>query len=256
MMRALLLAVATLVAGIVGAELPDIQTIKQEADRAWHADVRLWADYAFKREVTRQSFDADGNTKSRQDMRFRVTPSGEGFDEVLIEIDGREPTSGEVAEQRRKAIFTKHYRQAEKLNLENPLGEDLALLPIIQAQEHRLVGEDAVNGVACYRTKFDAGREPPKGASVLEKLKYAIKGSACFSTEGYHLVEFEMETVRSLKKGAITMNYLHMTIEARPVDDGWFPKTVELRSDVVVLGKKLRKSNTWQYTDFRLKSNN
>jgi hypothetical protein len=108
MVRALLPAVATLVAGIVGAELPDIQTIKQEADRAWHADVRLWADYAFKREVTRQSFDADGNTKSRQDMRFRVTPSGEGFDEVLIEIDGREPTSGEVAEQRRKAIFTKH----------------------------------------------------------------------------------------------------------------------------------------------------
>lgn len=235
--------------GTVGAEMPTLQTITKEADRAWHTNVARWADHSFERHVTRLTFDKNGETTFRQEKRFRVRPDGDGFDEELLEIDGREPTEKEVKKNRRDSVFSKHYRQAGDLNLKNPLGEDLALLPIIQDQDHHLVGEEEVDGIPCYRTTFDA-RDEPDGVPIRERLKYSIKGSACFSKDGYHLVQFEMETVRALKKSGVAMNYLHMTIQGHPVGDAWLPKTVELRSDVFVLGKRLRKANLWAYSDF------
>lgn len=113
-----------------------------------------------------------------------------------------------------------------------------------------MVGEDDVNGVPCYRTKFDA-RPEPSGISAREKLKYAIKGSACFSQDGFHLVEFEMETVRGISKGGVALNFLQMVIEGQAVGDFWLPKLVQLRADSVVLGKTMRKANVWRYDEFR-----
>jgi len=246
-----MLVAVMLVPGVNRAESPDMQMLKVGVDRAWIADIASWSEYAFDRSLTRQSYDADGGTKSRQDLRFRVTPNGEGgFDELLLEIDGRKPTSGEIKEHRKKGVFTKHFRQADELNLENPLGEDLALLPIIQAQDHEYFGEDEVDGIACHRTTFEA-RPAPEKASIREMLKYAIKGSACFSIDGSHLVEFEMETVRALNKGVLGMNSLRMVLRGQPVGDAWLPREVRLRSDVVLLGKRIRRSNAWYYSNFQ-----
>jgi hypothetical protein len=106
-----------------------------------------------------------------------------------------------------------------------------------------------VDGVPCYRTQFDAREEPP-GLTTREKLKYAIKGTAWLSKQGFHLVVFEMETVRPVKKAAIGFNSLQMTIRGHAVGDAWLPKLVALRSDVVLLGDWMRKGNTYRYTDF------
>ena len=232
------------------AETPDSETLKAETDRAWKADVEAWADFAFRRHVTRQTFDKDGNETFHLELLFENTPTAEGWDELLIEVDGALPEKSEVKDHRNAARFTKHYAQAAELELDNPVGEDLALLPMIQDQEHRFIGEEVVDGIPCYRTEFDS-RPEPDGLSPRERLKYAIEGTACFSKDGYHLVVFEMETVRPVKKSPISMNFLRMTIKGHAVGDAWLPKLVELRSDVALLGKPMRKGNIYRYSDFR-----
>jgi predicted component of type VI protein secretion system len=239
-----------LAAGLSLAGTPDNAIIKSAAERAWQADVAAWADYAFRRHVTRQTFDEEDNETFRLELLFELTPQSEGWDELLLEIDGAEPKKGEVKDHHKAARFTKHYAQAAELKLDNPIGEDLALLPVIQDQEHRFIGEDLVDGIPCYRTQFDS-RPEPDGLSPRERLKYAIEGTACFSKDGYHLVVFEMETVRPVKQGGIGMTFLRMTLKGQAVGDAWLLKLVELRSDVVLLGKHMRKGNIYRYTDFR-----
>jgi hypothetical protein len=254
---ALALAVVTLpVAGVSSAEAPDLKTLIECTDRAWSEDIAGWASYAFDRHVTRRSLDKEGEVSSVIEMRFRVTPQSEGFDEVLVQIDGRQPTPKEVQQHREKARFTNHYNQAEALELDNPLGENLALLPILREQDYRMVGEDEINGFRCYRVAYDA-RPAPQGASVREQLKYGVKGSACFSVQGCHLVDFEMETVRALKEGPFKMNHLRLSFEGQPVEnDGWLLAKIELHSDVGVVVKKLHKYNTYRYTDFSYRPEN
>ena len=88
-MRALVLIAAVTAAGLTLAEPPDLKTLTECSDRAWEQDIGSWANYAFDRQVTRRSLDKNDKVTSTQKMRFRVTPSAEGFDEVLVEIDGR-----------------------------------------------------------------------------------------------------------------------------------------------------------------------
>ena len=249
-MRKSLVPVAVLFALPAFADLPSFSSLRSGTRAAWNADVAAWSDYAFKRRVTRMSYDENGNVTLRREMLFQVTPSEHSFDELLLEIDGRQATPHEVEDHREKHRFSRHYMQAGELELDNPMGEDLALRPIIQEQKHVLVGEEEVSGVPCYRTKFEAAHKQPKRASPREQLRYAIQGSACIAKDGFHLVEFDMETVRQVKKMGIGMKHIEMHIEGHRVGDAWLPKRVVLESDVVVFGKHMRKSNTYEYSDF------
>ena len=228
----------------------DTETILEESGRAQAADHASWAAFAFHRHVTRQSLDSEGAVKSRQELHFQVTPAEDGFDELLVEIDGRAPTTKEVKEHRKKRRFTNHYTQSATLELENPLGEAWALMPLIYDQEHRLVGEEEIDGIPCHRVEFDAHPET-KGASADERMRSAMKGSACIAVDGYHLVEAQLETVRPVKKGPASLHYLRLHFENRPVGDAWLPTLIEMRSDVKIPGMKFSKSNKYQYTEYR-----
>jgi hypothetical protein len=244
------MAASMLFAGAGFAAPPDLQTLTECSDRAWEADIGGWANYAFDRHVTRRSLDKSGEESFHQELHFRVTPADQGFDEKLVEVDGRQPTPKEAREHREKARFTKHYAQAENLELDNPIGENLALVPIIQNQDYRLVGEERVNGIPCHRVVFDAATEPGRGG-VREQLLHAVKGSACFSVEGCHLVTFEMETVRTLKEGPIKLEFLKLSFKGQAVEHGWILESIELQSDLALFGKRIRKYNSYRYSDFR-----
>ena len=128
-------------------------------------------------------------------------------------------------------------------------------MPILQDQEYRIVGEETVNGIPCIRAVFDAKPETG-GKGVREQLASAIEGSACFSVDGCHLVVYEMETVRNLKEFPITVKRLRLSFEGQPVEhDGWLLEKVELQSEISVVGKDLRKSNSYSYSDFRYRPN-
>ena len=231
------------------ADLPERTALRQGLRASWDTDVRSWGEYAFRRHVLRRSFDASGNVTFERQMLFQVTPEGDRFDELLLQIDGREPTPKEVAYHRRKQRFTNHYSQAEDLALDNPLGEDLLLLPLIESQEHELIGEEVVDGTPCYRTRFDA-RPEPKGGSLNERISTALEGTACFSIDGIHLVVFEMRTVRTIKAKGVRLRRLEMRIAGHAVGEAWLPRSLELRSDVNAWGKKLRKLNRYDYSSF------
>ena len=247
---ALALAVTMSVTGAGVAEPPDLETLSECSDRAWAEGIAAWADYAFDRHVTRRSLDIKGKETFRQEMRFRLTPKGGAFDERLVEIDGRQPTAKEVAEHRDKARFSKHYQQAEELELDNPLGENLALLPLLREQDYRITGEGEVDGVPCTRVEFDARSETGRG-SVREQMLRAVKGSGCFSADGCHLLVFDMETVRPLKESPLKLERLHLSFAGQPVEHGWLLKAVEVESDFSVWGKKFRKLNFYGYSNFR-----
>ena len=243
---ALALALAT---PFSAAETPHQDELRRRLREAWSADVEAWGDYAFRRHVLRQSYDSKGEVTFRRELVFQVTPGADRFDEELIEIDGRAPSAKEVSYHRGKQRFTNHYEQAAELELDNPMGEDLALLPLIREQEHQLVGQEVVDGIPCYRTRFEAGEEVKRG-SLNERLKHAIQGTACFDVKGFHVVSFEMETVRPVKNTGVKLSRLEMKIRGHAVGGAWLPASVEMVSHVSLFGKKLRKSNDYRYGDF------
>jgi hypothetical protein len=238
-----------IVTGVRSAE-PDVETLLSEAQRVQEADHQAWHDYSFRRHVIRQDVDREGTPKLLQEMHFLVMPKGDGFDEALLEIDGRQPTDKEIEKHRKAGRFENHWRESATLELDNPVGEDLALGEMLREQDHRIVGEEEIDGIRCHRTEFSPRPEPEK-ATTNERLSHAMKGTACFSVDGLHLVEAEMVTTRPVKKGPAALNKLRIKMEQRPVGDVWLPTLVEMESDVKLPGKKLRKWNKYLYTKYR-----
>ena len=246
----LALALACAIVTSLNSAGPDIETLLREVQRVQEADHQAWHGYSFRRHVIRQDVDREGTPQLLQEMHFLVIPKDDGFDETLLEIDGREPTDKEVKQHREAGRFEKHWRKSATLELDNPVGEDLALGEMIREQDHRIVGEEEIDGIRCHRVEFSPRPEPEK-ATTSERLSHAIKGSACFSVDGLHLVEAEMESTRPVKKGPAALNQLRIRMEQRPVGDVWLATLVEMQSDVKIPGKKLRKWNKYRYTEYR-----
>jgi hypothetical protein len=235
------------------AQAPDIQAMLDTSlEMALGVDRDRWARHAFKRQVTRQQVDEDGEVEWRQVMLFQVTPTTGGFDEELLEIDGRPPKAKEVAKHRKSGRFAKHYEKTQEVQLENPFGADLPLLPLLYEQQHRYVGEEEVRGIPCHRLRFEARPEPADG-SVNEKLRHAMEGTLCLSKEGSRMFHAELGTVRTVTSSGVRINSMRLHFEARKFGDAWLPTLFELHSDVKLpLGVKMRKHNIYRYSDYRL----
>lgn len=240
------------VAGPAAAEAPDLKAMLEQSEQVQKADEAAWLGFAFRRHVTRQGLNDEGEVESRQEMLFQVTPTAAGIDEELMEIDGRPPTAKEVKEHRKAGRHVKHYEKITSGEISNPFGKDLATRPLIYDQEHRYVGEEEVDGIRCHRVAFDA-RPDSKDLPAAQQLIRAIKGSACFSLEGLHLVEGELETVRGVKKGSAGLAHLRMRFEYRPFGEAWVPHLLEMRSEVKVPGRRdPRTWNFYRYSEYRL----
>ncbi len=227
----------------------DVASLLDRAESVLWRDYERWADYGFRREVQRQKFDKNGEVAWSTEYLFEVSIKASGFDEHLIEIDGRTPTATEVSEHRHAARFQKHYESAGSLN--NPFGRDIPLLPLLFDQKHEYVGRRYIRGHPCYKTQFRA-RNPPARLPARRRLPYALQGEACFSIRGDHLVVAEMESARPVSAGVVSLQYLKVRIESEPVDtDGWLPTRFEVRSDVRLGMRRLRKSNRYRYSNFQ-----
>ena len=225
--RLLVMFLLLLLAGPAGAEAPDVQKMLADSlEKGGGEDGGAWSEFAFRRRVTREKLDAEGEVNWRQEMLFQVTPTAEGLDEEILEIDGREPTPKEVAEHRKAGRFEKHYATSADVALENPFGSDLALLPLVYEQEHRYAGEEEVDGIPCHRIRW-AARPEPADQPVEERLKHAMKGSVCLATDGNHLVQAEMQTVRPVAKGPVRIESMRLRFEVRQVEDVWLPSKLQ-----------------------------
>jgi hypothetical protein len=246
-----ILALALTALSPAAAQQPDIEALLDASlDNALTTDRESWASHAFRRHVTRQRFDEDGDIEWRQEMLFQVTPNGEyTFDEELLELDGLRPAPKLVAKHRKAQRFSNHFRATEFPSLENPFGKDLELMPLIYEQEHVYVGIDEVHGVECHRLQFRS-RPEPTNAEVNDKLRYAMEGDLCISREGQRLIDATVATVREVD-AAVNIISMKMHFQARRFDGAWLPTLFELRSHVnAPLGMKFRTHNVYRYSDF------
>ena len=69
----------------------DLERLLEEGRRVQREDLLAWRKMAFRRQVTRERLDSQGNVTWTEELDFRVTPTADGFDELLTRIDGREP---------------------------------------------------------------------------------------------------------------------------------------------------------------------
>lgn len=246
----LLCALLVSTAAPAPAQQPDIKALLDASlENAKDIDRPAWGRHAFKRHVTRQRLDEEGDVEWRQTMLFQVTPTAGGLDEELLEMDSRAPTDSEKSKHRKKGMFAKHYAQTADVTLENPLGADLPLLPLIYEQEHKYVGEEEVDGIPCHRIRFDA-RPEPSGEPVEVKLRYAMQGELCISKEGKRLMHVDVGTVRPVKS-AVRIDTMRIHFEARPQGDAWLPTLFEMRSEAKAIGMKFNTHNFYRYSDFR-----
>lgn len=242
-------AVTALVATATPAQPPNTEALKRCVATAWRADVERLQEYAFERRVILRDVDKNGVVVEARERHFRLTPKESGFDELLISENGRPPTGKEIQKSRNKARFSANYEHAETLEINNPLGENLVLSPILGRQEYRILGEDEINGAPCYRAAFEAGSEPGR-ASVDEQLMQSLRGSACIAIEGCHVLLLDFETVRPIKQGLSRIESMRVTIKTQPVEGGWVLDQVRAEFDFAVARKHFRRTSTYTYSDF------
>ena len=247
----LLLMVCLTMSSAIAQESPDIEELLAAAIEAGEGEDRAaWAEHAFKRHVLRQKLDADDVVTWRQEMIFQITPTADGFDETLLEMDGRPATAAEVKEHKEAGKFQAHYEKTSELALENPFGADLALLPLLYDQEHEYVGLEKLDGTPCHRIRWQA-REESRSLPWQEKLKHAMKGTLCVAADDPDLIHADMETIRPLKKGPVKIALFRIAFEAQRVGEAWLPSRLETVSHTDIPGKKYRTHNVYRYTDYR-----
>jgi len=247
----LLLAVCLAAGLAVGETPPDLDDLLAAAVEANTLDRSAWTGYSFKRHVLRQKLDTAGEVEWRQEMLFQNTPTAGGFDEILISMDGQPPSDSDVKKHRRAGRFQERYESSTELALDNPIGPDLELLPLLLDQEHRYVGEESVDGTACHRIAFSARKSPGADAPVPERLKHAMEGSMCISSDTSRLMAAELQTARPIAVGRKKIDQMRIVFAARPVNEIYLPSRIEIVSYVAIPGKKFRSHNVYRFTDFR-----
>jgi hypothetical protein len=234
----------------VAAEDSDVRELVATGRQALADDLADWAERVFRRRVRRERLDKSGKVVWRQAYLFEVRPTGEGFDEELLEIDGQEPTSGDVEHHRRAGRFGKHYDAAVEARLRNPFGADLPLQPLLFNQEHRYAGRETVDGITCDRIVFDA-RSELEDRTVSEQLERAARGTLCLSAVGAHIVEAEVETVRPVGKAPLRLDRLTLRFQSRPVGESWLPRLFETSSEFKLMLRTRRTRNRYEYSEYR-----
>jgi hypothetical protein len=245
---AVLLAVSP--AGAQGTADPSeliLRAAEQELE-----DVGGWFDYAFLRRVVRESFDADGAVTQREVLVFRCTPQGEGFDELLIEVDGATPSEREVRKNREAARFTRHLKMALAGSSDPDSHESFtAMLGGLEQHAWRHRGLEEVEGRQCHR--YDMLPSPePKGASLEERLAAAQVGTIWLEADTLHITRAELALSREVTAyGIIRLEKLAITSVHGPVPGGgWLPREIDVVSEVKVPFKRMRKRNHYRYSEF------
>lgn len=227
---------------------PDSPEFRQSTFRALLDDTAALRRFAFQREVIRRSLRRDGSAKSVEILTSHVTPRAVGFDEHLVEIDGRRPTDGEVARHRSDAIFSKHHQQLMQGSVDFGLAVDLRLSVLLQTYDYEFAGEEEIHGVSCYRFRVQPFT-PPDGATRTERIAAASRGNFWFTQEGHHLVRMEVRLARPLRAAGVALRALDLRLDKERIDGIWLMAAAEIRSEFR-LGVVVRKHNTWRYSNF------
>ena len=248
-----LAAAVTLVAAPV---MPDVSIDATELV-SWAAeqeieDVSAWYNYRFRRHVIRETLDASGAVTGREVLIFQCTPRGGGFDEVLIARDGRKPSEREVKNHLEAARFSRHLEMALAGSADPSSDESFtALLTGLEQHEWRHHGVEEVRGRRCHRLEMLPSPDPVD-AGLGERLVAAQVGTLWIEEDTLHIVRAEIALDRAVTAyGVVRIEKLEIRSELGPVPgDGWLPQEIDMVSEVKVPLKRMRKRNSYQYSEF------
>lgn len=231
--------------------LPDPALLLERGRAILHADLSQWPRYAFRREVERRRLRPDGRVEWRTRYDFRVSPSGDGFDEQLVSIDGRAPTREEIRSHRRAARFTEHYRRFASGDDAAVGGTGLSLAYLLHLSNVRSGGRETVDGVACWRLDFEPETEPG-AATPTRKLAAATTGSLWLAAQGLHLVRAKTRLVRPVARGPVRFYTLDVAVEGSRGEPPWLPRLIVVESEYRVALGRQRVHNEYRYSELRL----
>jgi hypothetical protein len=238
-----------LLPGVSMAEEPDLAALLREAVAVHRKDLESWQSYSFRREVRRERLNKKGEVEWSLEFVLRVTPSTSGFDEELIEIEGRSPTEGEIKEHRKAARFTKQYKELLAGKVDHVLADDRITLPAIwEASDHSYGGLENIDGAPAHRIDFVP--QPEQKKPMTERLADSIEGTIWVTVDGNHLLQWQTRLVRPLSRGLVKMEQLDLRVKCKRVGDAYLAE--EAQVDVIVnLGTgDVRKRNRYRYSDF------
>ncbi len=234
------------------AQPTDIQFIVSEAQKVQKADVAAWSRYRFGRRSEREDYDDSGQVVGRDDLEFVVTPDRDGFREELVRHNGVAAMSSERDQQRRSASFNKHYRTLVA-GAEGQEESGYSLGQLLHLSSYRFMGQEALNGVDCYRLDFTPDDVQPRTGGLAAKFTKAMQGSLWITVEGFHLAAARAETVQpiSIALSLSKVYDLKVRMDAGPVGEGvWLPLRVEVNTNARILIKLILRHNLFTYSDF------
>ena len=212
-------------------------------------DLAAWREYRFLRDVERRRLGRGGEWELVERLQLRVEPRGEGFTETLLRIDGRAPTSAEVAKHRQAGRFAKHYESVIAGRAEE-IDEGYALADLLTLPSYRPSGREEVDGVRCLRFDFDPAPESPGG--LAGRVARASAGTLWLTEDG-HLVQALAHTVDTVRfaSGLVRIPHLEVRYVARQVDAGvWLPYEIALESEISIFGNGTVRRNRYRYSAF------
>ena len=251
------LAVASLGAAPSKAETPpDVGRILEKARVVQEKDLAAWSKFRFRRSVRRELLGEEREILKKERLVFVVTPSGEGFDEELVSLDGKIPSAGEIKRHRRLARFTRHYKILSTEDSSKEGGETgvrgFSLRSLLRLSSYRYGARETRNGRSCHRLDFEPDKKI-KGDGVENKLAEAVVGSLWIEADGFHVVQAEAATVKPVPFAFHLGKLIDMrlTMENAPVTPSiWLPKRIEIETKTRVFLRIARKRNFYTYSDF------
>ncbi|MGH9869569.1 MAG: hypothetical protein ACREAA_15560 [Candidatus Polarisedimenticolia bacterium] len=233
------------------ASQPDVEEMIEHARRVQEADILAWSRHRFLRRVTREKLNPSGEILGREVLEFSVTPAESGFDEILLRIDGRLPTSREVEEHRRAARFSKHYARLRAREGDQESSR-YSLAHFLRMSAYRYVGREIIEGVACHRIEFGPGTARSEDG-LTSKFARSMSGTIWLSEHGLHIVRAEARSVRRISiiwgLGRVSALEVHMNAAAVPGDD-YLPRRIVMRAGGHALGVRFIRRYTYEYSDF------
>ncbi len=227
-----------------------VEHILAKAREQQTADLEAWRLHAFDRQVVRQRLDKEGRTYWQETLRFRVSPTPEGFHEHLESIDGHAPSSRQYQSHLNAGRFAERYRELLQGNPDDTQ-DGYSLRSLLEMSAYRYEGLEEKEGQLCHRLEFEPG--PPKSGGIARRIADVSSGTLWLSEPGWHLVAAEAATSRriSLALGVARIQRLQVSYLGAPLNPRiWLPKRIEVRTDLRLLGRNIRKRNVFTYGRF------
>lgn len=248
------LAPPTLAQELTAAEIIDRAVARVEAQTKAQPELGFRA----RVESITENLNGDGEVKKTERETYQQYPLEGVLYEELVAKEG-EPLSADDArdERKRREEFVEDVRKRVEKG-EEPLPEDENRIEfndeLFERYELRLVGDDVVDGHLCWIIAISprAGDLPVR-RRVDNALNNAT-GRVWVSKEDYGLARIEFEMAKSVRFWGGILGTLRNTVGlmefTRTADHVWLPVTMDIKLDLRILFRNIRRRMIREWADY------